>query len=357
MAALPPRAAPGPALSTMRRLQLPGPVRAIVVRIDPSTASVEAVPARPRAGGYSTLRRVAERSSASLAVNGDLSRLGWPAHLLLRAGSILTSGGAAGGAIAIDATGTRATLRVDRPTVRLTRLDTGDRIGVARWNAGEAPGRRLAVFGAGAAPLTDHPSICAAGLRAVGGSGTRVYRVEASGCGLDVEARDGAFIAVAPRSSPAGAWLRGLAAGVRLAVTVDTGLPHTTTAFGGMPVLVRRGRVVDAACGPLTCALHPRTAVGITRGCLDEVVVTRCRLVIVVVDGRRPSWSVGMTTDRLARLMRRLGAVEAVNLDGGASTQLIVHGRTLNRPAPGARRAVVSAVIVGAMRNGRRERP
>jgi hypothetical protein len=189
------------------------------------------------------------------------------------------------------------------------------------------------------------------------GSGTRVYRVVASGCGLDLEGGDDAFVAVAPRTSPAGAWLRGLPPGVRLAGTVDTGLPHTRTAFGGDPVLVRRGRVVDAACGPLTCALHPRTAVGITRGCLDEVVLTRCRLVIVVVDGRRASWSVGMTTDRLARFMRRLDAIEAVNLDGGASTQLIMHGRTLNRPAPGARRAVVSAVIVGAMPAGRREWP
>jgi exopolysaccharide biosynthesis protein len=77
--------------------------------------------------------------------------------------------------------------------------------------------------------------------------------------------------------------------------------------------------------------------------------VTACRVVVVLVDGRRLGWSVGMTTDQLARLMRRLGAVEAINLDGGASSQLIVDGRTVNRVAPGARRAVVSALSIGSL--------
>lgn len=78
---------------------------------------------------------------------------------------------------------------------------------------------------------------------------------------------------------------------------------------------------------------------------------------IVVVDGRRTDWSVGVTTQRLARVMHRLGAFEAVNLDGGASSQLIVRGRTRNRVAPGARRAVVSALIIRPMPADRRDPP
>jgi exopolysaccharide biosynthesis protein len=78
---------------------------------------------------------------------------------------------------------------------------------------------------------------------------------------------------------------------------------------------------------------------------------------VVVVDGRRAGWSVGMTTHRLAALMRRVGAYEAVNLDGGASSQVSVRGRTVNRVAPGARRAVVSALIIRTMLAGRRNHP
>jgi exopolysaccharide biosynthesis protein len=55
--------------------------------------------------------------------------------------------------------------------------------------------------------------------------------------------------------------------------------------------------------------------------------------------------------------MRRVGAYEAVNLDGGASSQVLVRGRTVNRVAPGARRAVVSALIIRSMPAGRRNRP
>jgi exopolysaccharide biosynthesis protein len=124
-----------------------------------------------------------------------------------------------------------------------------------------------------------------------------------------------------------------------------------------MPVLVRHRRIVPQRCGALTCALHPRTAIGFSAGCSDAVEASECRLLVVIVDGRRPRWSIGVTTDRLARLMRRFGASEAVNLDGGASSQVIVDGTTRNRPAPGARRAVVSALIVRVPPAGGRNLP
>lgn len=335
---------------TLRHLTMPGPVRAIVVRIDPATASFDAVTARPASGGYATLRRIAERSRAIVAVNGDLSRGGWPAHLLMHDGRLVTSGDAAGAALVFDRTGDRVSVVIDHPSMRLARLDTGSSIGVARWNAGDAPGRRLAVFDARSRPATDHPSICAAWLReAPDPRSPRRFRVVASACGASRRPSHRHVVAVAPRASAAGEWLRALAPGVPVVVRVMSGLPDTSLAFGGMPLLVHRGQVVPSRCGPLTCALHPRTAAGVTRGCLDRSSSTRCRALIVVVDGRRTGWSIGVTTQRLARVMRRLGAFEAVNLDGGASSQLIVRGRTRNRVAPGARRAVVSAVIIRPM--------
>ena len=336
----PARPVPGVLISRMR---MAGPVRAVVVRIDLAIVNIDVVPARTSAPGSTTLRRLSERHEALVAVNGDLSNEGWPAHLLMHDGRLLTSGDERGGAFAFDATGTRGSVVIDRVPITLERLDTEERVSVGRWNGGEAPGRRLGIFSARTAPPTDHPGICSALLRPAGG--VNRFRVGSSGCGLTPDSQRTDVVAIAPRASHPGRWLRRLTSGVRIGVRVHTGLPTVSEAFGGSPVLVHRGRVVSQRCGPLPCELHPRTAAGLTRGCLDDAE-TACRLLLVVVDGRRSGWSTGMTTKQLSHLMLRVGAVEAINFDGGASSQLLVRGQTMSRVAPGARRAVVSAIIV-----------
>ena len=78
---------------------------------------------------------------------------------------------------------------------------------------------------------------------------------------------------------------------------------------------------------------HPRTAAGRT---VDGA------LILLVVDGRQPE-SRGVNLRELAEIMRDLGAVQALNLDGGGSTSLVVDGVLLNRPAGGtAERQVMS---------------
>ena len=54
---------------------------------------------------------------------------------------------------------------------------------------------------------------------------------------------------------------------------------------------------------------------------------------LVTVDGRRPGWSVGMTLPEAARLMRSLGARDALNLDGGGSSTMTVRGEVVSRPS------------------------
>src|SRR5215204_5363180 len=56
-------------------------------------------------------------------------------------------------------------------------------------------------------------------------------------------------------------------------------------------------------------------------------------LLLVTVDGRRPGWSVGMTLPEAARLMRSLGARDAVNLAGGGSSTMTIRGEVVNRPS------------------------
>lgn len=94
--------------------------------------------------------------------------------------------------------------------------------------------------------------------------------------------------------------------------------------------LVRQGavQVPDGAPGSPT-APHPRAAAGIDAG--------GTRLILVVADGRRPD-SRGVTAEELGAWMVRLGAFDALNLDGGGSATLVANltGRApevINRPS------------------------
>ncbi|MEE9385354.1 MAG: phosphodiester glycosidase family protein [Nannocystaceae bacterium] len=87
------------------------------------------------------------------------------------------------------------------------------------------------------------------------------------------------------------------------------------TAFGGHPSLIpyRGGSEV-------TGVLHPRTAIGISAD--DE-------LIMATVDGRTAVGE-GFSLPQTAELMRELGAVTAINLDGGGSTTMWIRGTTLS---------------------------
>ncbi len=67
---------------------------------------------------------------------------------------------------------------------------------------------------------------------------------------------------------------------------------------------------------------------------------------MLIVDGRQ-SESRGVNLDELAQIMKELGAVEALNLDGGGSSSIFANGRLLNKPAGGtSQREVMSAIAI-----------
>jgi hypothetical protein len=109
----------------------------------------------------------------------------------------------------------------------------------------------------------------------------------------------------------------------------DAALADTATeVLGGFPMLLRGGADVlhEQTVRPeFGLGRHPRTALGWTA---DER-----RLFLVVVDGRQPPYSDGMSLPELAWVFRRLGATEALNLDGGGSTAMVVQGGVVNRPS------------------------
>jgi len=112
-------------------------------------------------------------------------------------------------------------------------------------------------------------------------------------------------------------------------------------AVGGGPRLLDKGLVVNGDEGfpsLLVYRRHPRTALG---------VLGDGRVLLLVVDGRQPPHSLGMTVLELAMEMRRLGAVDAMNLDGGGSSTMIAGGRVVNFPSDETgERPVASALLV-----------
>jgi exopolysaccharide biosynthesis protein len=103
------------------------------------------------------------------------------------------------------------------------------------------------------------------------------------------------------------------------------------------PILVRDGRLsIDAATegvvDPADLSFgyawaeqrQPRTLAGTD---------SRGRLILVTIDGREPGISEGATLQEAAELMRGLGAVNALNLDGGGSTAMAVNGTVVNKPS------------------------
>ncbi|WP_327233280.1 phosphodiester glycosidase family protein [Streptomyces sp. NBC_01317] len=100
------------------------------------------------------------------------------------------------------------------------------------------------------------------------------------------------------------------------------------------PTLVRNGRIaVDAATegtlDPLDLSFgfawsnvrQPRTLAGVD---------AHGRLLLVTVDGRQPGVSEGFTLAEAAEFMRSLGAEQALNLDGGGSSAMVVGGKVVN---------------------------
>ena len=62
-------------------------------------------------------------------------------------------------------------------------------------------------------------------------------------------------------------------------------------------------------------------------------------VLVLVVDGRSNN-SKGLTLQELATYFLRLGARDAVNLDGGGSSVMVINGEIVNKPSDGRERPV-----------------
>lgn len=155
--------------------------------------------------------------------------------------------------------------------------------------------------------------------------------------------KDGAVLL--GRGSAARDLLADAVAGAQLTVRLGVSRDWSTVrdAVGGGPALVLNGKPIAKSGESLTAVQlngrEPRTAIGQRAD---------GGLVLIVADGRRRGWSVGISNWDLALALMRYGAVTGFALDSGGSSTLAFDGRVLNRPSdPYGERPVGEALVLG----------
>ena len=319
------------------------------LRVDMSKARLDVIRAKDAAVGLELVTSIAARTGAIAAINGGYFR---------------TNGDFLG-----ESTGTLQIDRVlwsepdrARASVGIVRDRDGARLvfGHVVWEASlEAGSKRHAIDGLnrargphdlviftpqfGAATITD-------------GSGVEV--TVRSGQVIDVRDATGSTtippdgFAVSARGRAREWVLRHLDVGTR--VHVHTELRPADDArnnpwaaaediLGAGPKLVTNGAVDvtdvrEKMVPTFAPESHPRTAIA---------ALQDGRALLLTADGRRPPERVGLALDDLARLLIELGAREAINLDGGGSTAMVIRGKLVNFPSdPTGERPVSDAIVV-----------
>jgi exopolysaccharide biosynthesis protein len=120
--------------------------------------------------------------------------------------------------------------------------------------------------------------------------------------------------------------------------TMTTPTADDWEVIGGNVILVKDGAVVPQK----NKVRHPRTVIGFN--------ADKTKLILMVVDGRKPGIAIGMNYEELAAEMIRLGCRDALNLDGGGSSVMAVRDtvtdkmKILNVPTDGRERAVADVL-------------
>lgn len=117
---------------------------------------------------------------------------------------------------------------------------------------------------------------------------------------------------------------------------------NTVSAIGGSPMLLKAGNVTITDVQELisinNTTSRPRSAIGYNASGI---------VMLLAVEGDHTAAGyAGLNLNELAALLKNLSCTDAVNLDGGGSTSMVIGNQLTVRPGDGAERAVVSAVLI-----------
>ncbi len=319
-----------------------GPFTMQVLEIDPREPNLVLLPvrARDRAIGKETTSALAKRYGATAAVNGGYFVVsstatgfaGQSAGAYMWDGEVVAGNSlvrsalvrCADGGVAIDQVRFGGRVSAGTGTAALTGLNRARSTQDLLW--------MRPIFGQ---KTQTNPSGVEAVLDATG----RVTRVVDGEGNVEIPV-DGAVLS----GTGAGAtFLRAQATVGALLETRPTLVLETVTGcnpldvIGGGPTIVAAGQVEvgDEKFGH-EATRNPRTAFAVT---------SRGTWLLVTLDGRQPS-SQGMRLDELAAELVAMGAVRALNLDGGGSTTMVVSDSVRNAPSDGAEREVSDGLLL-----------
>jgi hypothetical protein len=113
------------------------------------------------------------------------------------------------------------------------------------------------------------------------------------------------------------------------------------TVVGGGPVLIHNGTIrittIEEQLPIGENELRPATALGYTN---DD------RLIILVVQGRFPNLSEGISLKEEAKIMKDIGCYEALNMDGGGSSCMLLNGKETIGPSDNGNQRPVASVFL-----------
>lgn len=304
-----------------------------LVEIDLADPRVKIVPvlSHDRVYGYEKLSSMAERSSAYAAVNGGF----------------FYEYGLPGGGVAIDgewitaATGKFPVFAVIDGKAELRELKSGlwvqyqgKRLRIDKINS-PGNGKQIVLYtpAYGSTNRADRANITAVI------EDNRIMRI-ATGKGETDIPENGVLLTF---FNTQGSDLSTLAlkAGDRIELQYEPRLGRQDQVYECGSWIVKDGQIViaerDEWVGVFTNR-DPRTVIGLKE---DNTVV------LLAADGRQPGYSEGLTGRELGDLLLRYGIKNAAMLDGGASTEMIVRGRMVNRPSfKGQERPLGGGIIV-----------
>lgn len=327
------------------------------LRLDPQRVKLTSALATGEIPARATVLDIARRSGALAAVNaGFFSPTGDPNGVLKIDGRLVSDGRRARGAVALRSTPTGIDALFDQVSVSVRLRWQVD----GRWRTVPVDGvdttrgsGRLVLYTPSSGPTTDTKGGLEWIVRPQGGT----FRITpapgtAGASGNSTIPSDGYVLSFGGATAPES--LAGLdrarAVQFRESIVVRSRLrerewSRASTIIGGAGLLVRDGApLTDWSIEQLSKGFettpHPRTVIARDRA--DQWW-------LIVIDGRQPGRAIGMSFTEMQALLARLDVVDAVNLDGGGSSTMVVGQKVVNHPSDiTGPRPVSDAIVVSS---------
>jgi hypothetical protein len=331
-----------------------GPVAVFLLRLDPGRVRLSSVLSNDKVADAETVMDIAARHHALAAVNGGFfnGANGEPTGVLKVSGELVSDASVSKGAVVISAApGQPTTLTFDRLAAKMSLVFATD---TREWTVpidGVDTTRERGKLMLYTPAYHDDTDTAPTGTEWVlQGNPLRVTAIHPR-AGHTAIPPDGVVLSYGGLILPDA--LRELSVDATVALQTSwrtgRGLPSTQLdaaehIVNGAGLLRWQGQVVSDWTAEgltpevFTNVFHPRTMIGVD---------AEGFIWLAAIDGRQPEHSIGMRFRDLQRLADRLKLSDALNLDGGGSTTMVVQGAIVNRPSdPAGPRPVGDAILV-----------